>query len=179
MTKSDNKPERHDPELRSDGQPYAERPNKSALKRESDELQSLGEALIAMAPSELDQLNLPEKLRDAVDVAKRITAHGGLYRQKQYIGKLMRALDVTPIRAALDLKKQKQRTEVLRFKRIEQWRERLRRETGALDALMQQYPNADRAQLESLLIRARYEDDHGQPPAASREMFTVLRELME
>ena len=29
----------------------------------------------------------------------RITAHGGLYRQKQYIGKLMRKIDAEPIRA--------------------------------------------------------------------------------
>ena len=35
-------------------------------------------------------------------LARKITAHGGLYRQKQYIGKLMRKIDAEPIRAALD-----------------------------------------------------------------------------
>ncbi|MES1195376.1 MAG: ribosome biogenesis factor YjgA, partial [Steroidobacter sp.] len=97
-----------------------EGPSKSALKRQSTELQHLGESLIELPPGELDELNLPEKLRDAVDIAKRITANGGLYRQKQYIGKLMRKIDVEPIRMALEAKKQAHRSQVLRLRRVEQ-----------------------------------------------------------
>ena len=41
-------------------------PSKSLLKRQSTELQQLGESLIELAPQELDELQLPEKLRDAV-----------------------------------------------------------------------------------------------------------------
>ena len=82
-----------------------EGPSKSLLKRQSAELQQLGESLIELAPNELDDMQLPEKLRDAIDIAKRITAHGGLYRQKQFIGKLMRKFDVEPIRAALEAKR--------------------------------------------------------------------------
>ena len=66
---------------------------KSERKRQSSELQDLGEALIGLSQAELDALPLPESLRDAVMLARRITAHGGLYRQKQYIGKLMRKID--------------------------------------------------------------------------------------
>src|SRR6185503_12252915 len=78
-----------------------ERPSKSERKRRSDDLQSLGEALIDLPDSELNALPLPDNLREAVLLARKITAHGGLYRQKQYIGKLMRKLDAEPIRAAL------------------------------------------------------------------------------
>ena len=157
-----------------------EGPSKSLLKRQSAELQQLGESLIELAPNELDDMQLPEKLRDAIDIAKRITAHGGLYRQKQFIGKLMRKFDVEPIRAALEAKRQLQRTEVIRFRRLEQWRDRLLSDdAGALAALLEEQPAADRAQLERLVARAHHEQHRKQPPAAARELFGVLRELFD
>jgi ribosome-associated protein len=155
-------------------------PSKSLLKRQSAELQQLGESLIELAPHELDELELPEKLRDAIDIAKRITAHGGLYRQKQFIGKLMRKIDVDPIRAALEAKRNTQRTEVLRFRRVELWRDRLLSDDStALSALLEEHPETDRPQLERLLARARHEQQRRQPPAAARELFTVLRALLD
>ena len=90
-----------------------ERPSKSERKRRSDDLQSLGEALIDLPDSELDALPLPEALRDAVLLARKITKHGGLYRQKQYIGKLMRKIDAEPIRAALDARRERELVEAL------------------------------------------------------------------
>jgi len=156
-----------------------EGPSKSLLKRHSAELQQLGESLIELAPNDLDELALPEKLRDAIDIAKRITAHGGLYRQKQFIGKLMRKLDVEPIRAALEAKRQLHRTEVLRFRRLEEWRDRLLNDAGALNALLEEYPAADRSQLERLIARAHHEQARKQPPVAARELFAVLRELFQ
>ena len=84
-----------------------ERPSKSERKRRSDDLQSLGEALIDLPDSEFNALPLPEQLREAVQLARKITAHGGLYRQKQYIGKLMRKIDAEPIRDALGARKER------------------------------------------------------------------------
>src|ERR1044072_579536 len=118
-----------------------ERPSKSERKRRSDDLQSLGEALIDLPDSELDALPLPEQLRDAVLLARKITAHGGLYRQKQYIGKLMRKLEAEPIRAALDARRERERIEALRFRRIEQWRDRLLKEgASAIERLAAEVP---------------------------------------
>ena len=71
-------------------------------KREASAAQDLGTRLIALRESELlTALNLPETLQDAILLAKRITSRGGLARQRQYIGKLMRDLDPAPIEAAL------------------------------------------------------------------------------
>lgn len=156
-----------------------ERPSKSQRKRDSDELQALGEALIELPAAELDALPLPDKLREAVDLAKRITAHGGLYRQKQYIGKLMRKLDATPIRDALEAKRQRHRTEVLRIKKLEAWRNRLLNEPDALQALLDEYPDANRAEFERLIGTARHEQAHARPPAAARELLRILRSVIE
>ncbi len=77
------------------------KPSKSARKREHLALQKLGEELITVKRSDLDNLPLDDALREAVRDAREIKAHGALRRQKQYIGKLMRNVDPEPIRAGL------------------------------------------------------------------------------
>lgn len=78
-----------------------ERPSKSARKRAAHAAQALGERLIALKETDLARIPLPELLRDAVRDARRIKARGGLARQKQYIGKLMREADAEEIEKAL------------------------------------------------------------------------------
>jgi ribosome-associated protein len=167
-----------------DGAPETDgedRPSKSARKRHSDDLQSLGEALIELSASELDALPLPESLRDAVLLAQRITAHGGLYRQKQYIGKLMRKIDAEPIREAISARRDRERVEALRFHRIEQWRDKLLTEGVDVVAQLQaEFPNVDGAVVRSLTERARKEQQSSSQKLtpAGRELFRVLREFM-
>lgn len=157
-----------------------ERPSKSARKRHSDDLQALGEALIDLPQSELDALPLPEQLLEAVLLARRIKAHGGLYRQKQYIGKLMRKIDAEPIRAAMDAKRERERVEALRFRRIEQWRDRLVKDGAtALEQLRTEStaPLDDKLFTE-LISRAREERTRDAPPHASRELFRLVRDAL-
>lgn len=78
-------------------------PSRSAKKRASQELQQLGEALIAAPAAVVAGLPLPDNLRDAIDDARRMTSFGARRRQAQFVGKLMRQLDdetVDAIRAA-------------------------------------------------------------------------------
>src|SRR4051812_9910281 len=77
-------------------------PSKSARKREAQALQKLGEQLVALRTADLERLPLPGNLRDAIDEARRLSGHGALARQRQYIGKLMREIDIEPVLAALD-----------------------------------------------------------------------------
>ena len=57
-------------------------------------LQDLGEALVALSADRLARIELPDSLRAAIDEARRIHKFGALRRQLQYIGKLMRSVDV-------------------------------------------------------------------------------------
>ncbi len=77
------------------------KPSKSARKREFHALQKLGEELLTLRESDLQDIELDEDLREAVLEARRIRSRGALRRQKQYIGKLMRHIDPEPLRAAL------------------------------------------------------------------------------
>jgi ribosome-associated protein len=166
--------------IEDDPDDFYDGPSKSELKRQSQKLQDLGEQLIGLPQNEFDELPLPDNLREAVALARRITAHGGLYRQKQYIGKLMRNLDAEPIRAALEQRNIRQRAETLKLRRIETLRAQLIDSEGTgLDALLEPYPGLDRRTVVRLVAQARSERDRGQPPRASRELFGILRNGLE
>jgi ribosome-associated protein len=164
-----------------DTQDFDERPSKSARKREAAAAQDLGTRLIALKESDLAALNLPERLFDALMLAKRITARGGLARQRQYIGKLMRDIDPVPLEAALDANSHGAKIDAERHKRTETWRARLLTEgPGALDELIKWQPGADRRALQALVDKATGgRVDSATREAASRELFRSLRTLFE
>jgi ribosome-associated protein len=76
-------------------------PSKSSRKRDAHSLQKLGEQLIAMREAAFLTLPLPEALVDAIREARRLKSRPALARQRQYIGKLMRDVDIEPLEAAL------------------------------------------------------------------------------
>ncbi len=165
---------REDDEHETDGEEYG--PSKSQRKRDASALQDLGVRLCELPATELDVLPLPEKLRDAIDLAKRITSHGALFRQRQFIGKLMRHIDVEPIVVALNAKTERQAEAARHFHRLEQWRDRLLAEgDAALDAFLARYPAADGGALRTLVRQASAERAEGTEKAAQRALFKAVR----
>jgi ribosome-associated protein len=164
-----------------ESQEFDGRPSKSARKREAAAAQDLGTRLIALKEGDLVALGLPEKLFDAIMLAKRITARGGLARQRQYIGKLMRDIDLAPVEAALDAKSRGAAIDAEKHKKLEAWRARLLGEgPAALDHLVKWCPGADRKSLQALVQKATgARVDSGSREAASRELFRTLRTLFD
>ena len=156
-------------------------PSKSMRKREAASAQDLGTRLIALKESELVALDLPETLLDAIMLAKRITSRGGLARQRQYIGKLMRDLDPAPIEAALSVESRATAQDAEKHKCVEAWRARLLTEgPAALDDLLKWRPGADRKALQALITKATSERvDSGSREGASRELFRSIRALFD
>ncbi len=153
-------------------------PSKTQLKREAQVLQDLGTELVGLNTDQLNRLPLPEDLRDAVDLARRITQRGGRKRQLQYIGKLMRGLDAEPIQAALDALRKPAREDTARLHRLEHWRDQLLAEgDAALESLLEAFPQADRQHLRRLTRDAQREAKQDKPPKSARALFRYLREL--
>lgn len=126
------------------------------------------------------KLDLPDLLREALGACRTITAHGGRRRQLQYIGKLMRNIDVTPIEQALIALEGKDHASIAAQHRLQRWRERLLAEDDtALTDLLDEHPGADRQALRQLIAKARKERDAGKAPAAARALYRALRNLME
>ncbi len=142
-------------------------------------LQDLGEALVALDPKRLGQLELPERLVDAVLQARGIRAHEGRRRQMQYIGKLMRSVDPAPVRAALQEWASGTQEDQARFAAVERWRTQLLADEAALDRFLATHPQTDRAQLAQLIRDARVERERGGPPHRYRELFRQLNAAVD
>lgn len=153
--------------------------SRSHDKREAEEAQVLGEKLINLRPEQLAQLDLPERLVDAVLEAKRLNNHGALRRQKQYIGKLMRQVELEPIQAKFAEWEFSSRAHLAVFHRLERLRDQLLLDDTALSELFEAYPQLDRQHLRGLIRNARKEQAMNKPPKSSRELFQYLRSLVE
>ncbi len=152
--------------------------SKSEMKRDMTALQELGEALIPLDRKLLATLNLPEKLFDALLEAKRLTAHGAISRQKQYIGKLMRGVDTAPIRELLDKIAGVSDRHSAWLHRLERLRESLLGDPKAMESLMAECPQLDVQRLRQLIRNAQKEREQNKPPKNYRELFQLLKEYI-
>jgi ribosome-associated protein len=178
-----------DLELKRELKGGSDEPSRTELKRESDELQKLGESLLTLRADLMAKVDLPEKLVEAVAEAKRITNFEGKRRQMQFIGKLMRKLDddaVEGVRAALHEQSQGSAQETLQLHLAEQWRDRLIQDDDACGEWLQSFPDTDSQQLRALIRQARKDApavtaasvSQGLAPRQSRayrEIFQLVR----
>jgi len=166
--------------------------SRTDLKRESTELQKLGEELLTLRPELMARLDLSEKLRDALAEAKRITNFEGKRRQMQFVGKLMRLIEpeaLVAVRAALQEQHKGSAQGTLALHKAEQWRDRLIAQDDAFGDWVLQYPGTDTQQLRALIRQARKDAlpvdkaavSHGLAPRqgrAYREIFQLVREQL-
>ena len=155
------------------------RPSKTRRKKESHDLQDLGEALVAMPDGRLVDLPMDESLFDAIRQYRVTRTHEGRRRQMQYIGKLMRRNDPEPLREAVAAMQLGQAKDALALHDAERWRNELIASDSALDGWLVEHPQADVQQLRSL-IRAARKDASVAPEQRSgkafRELFRFLRQ---
>jgi len=152
-------------------------------KRESTELQKLGVALLTLRSDALARLNLPDKLTHALQDAKRITDFEGKRRQLQFIGKLMRLLElktIDAIQTALDHQVNGFVVENQALHQAELWRDRLLADDKVVSQWIAHHPGTDIQQLRALIRQARKDavpDNAGavRHGRAYRDLFLQVR----
>ena len=153
-------------------------PSKTKIKKQMHDLQKIGEQLAALNKDQLNELDLPENLRDAINEVKRITKFGAISRQMQYIGRLMRDVDPAPIVAKMEVWNGTSRQHVAWLHQVENWRDRLLEDPDALTELLAAHPQADAQRLRTLIRNALKEKELNKPPKSFRELFQVLRDII-
>jgi len=157
------------------------------LKRESSELQALGEELLTLRTEARLALDLPEKLEDALEAARKITNFEGRRRQGQFIGKLMRKLDdeqVAAVRAALEAQQRGSAEEAAALHEAEAWRLSLIDSDESVQQWIARFPQTDIQQLRALVRQARKDAVPEKPGLAPRhgrayrEIFQMVRALL-
>ncbi|MFU8878620.1 MAG: ribosome biogenesis factor YjgA, partial [Wenzhouxiangellaceae bacterium] len=152
---------------RSSAQPAPERedetgldtgPSKTALKAEDHARQELGMALAELPASRLEALDLPEDLHQAIREYQSITAHGAKKRQRKFLGRLMRNLEIEPYEQAVEEFRTGSRAQARAFHQVERWRDELVADDEAVTRWMAEHPETDSQQLRSLIRAARKQD---------------------
>lgn len=157
-----------------------ERPSKSELKRQMDELQKLGAQLVAEPRDRVKRVPMPEDVKEAILMCQTITNHEGRRRQLQFVGKKMRSLteeEVAVIQRTIDSWKGASKAETAALHALERRREKLLADDKALTVLLEEHPELDVQQLRTLIRNARKEQAENKPPKAYRELFQILKEL--
>jgi ribosome-associated protein len=153
--------------------------SKTRRKKEMLALQDLGKKLTQAPNNLLDKCKLPETLLHAINEYKRLpNKHGARKRQLQFIGKVMRNVDVEWIKSVMDEDGQQALMEKSRFQRLEKIREQLLSDDqSALNELIKQCPDLDIQHIRQLIRLAGKEAQENKPPVAYRKLFAYLREL--
>jgi ribosome-associated protein len=165
--------------------------SKTRRKKNSTELQKMGEELLSLNKKQLEQIEVSEPLLAALREYQRIPPrHEARRRQLQYIGKLMRASDHELIRAALEKLRTPDRQQVRRSQEIERWGEQLSQgDTNDIEAFVDAFPLAERQELRQLLRRFQqlsakestdneFSADNEQARAARRRIFDYVKSCM-
>jgi len=153
--------------------------SKTRRKRQMHDLQALGEALVRLPPEQLARLELPEHLRQAVVECRRMTRHEAIRRQRQYIGRLMRAIDAGPIATQLEAMQAPSRRQTALFHRAERWRDDLVADPDAVAAFVRDFPGADPHRLRGLAAAAAEERAAERAPRRYRELFQLINAILE
>ena len=161
-------------------EPEYDRPSKSELKRQSNELQKLGEQLVDAPRDRVKRVPMPDDVRDVILETQTITNHDGRRRALQFVGKKMRTLDeeeVAAIQRAIDSWKGASKSETAALHALERRREKLLADDKALTVLLEENPELDVQHLRTLIRNARKEVAESKPPKAYREIFQILKDL--
>ncbi|MDM7859122.1 ribosome biogenesis factor YjgA [Alteromonas sp. ASW11-36] len=159
----------------------AEEKSKTQLKREAEEKQKLATQLVEMSEANLTKMPLDDELLDAVLVARKINRKkDGYRRQLQFLGKLMRSRDTTPIEQAIMLLTNQHRMANAHFHYLETLRDNIiTAGDSAIEEVLSEHPQLERQKLRQLQRKINKEQQQNKPPAGARELFKYLKASIE
>jgi len=157
-------------------------PSRSEQRRAALDVLALAGQLVELSEGRLQQLPIPDEIREQIDQTRRISAHIARKRQLGFLAKQLRRQDeavLDAIRDALDTSGEAARQDTARQHRVERWRERLLDEgDAALGEFVGLHPDADRQHLRQLIRQAQAERQQGKPPRMFRALFRYLDETL-
>jgi ribosome-associated protein len=159
--------------------------SKTRRKKEMHYRQDLGEKLMTLKPADRDSLNLPDELIAALDEAKRLKKNEALRRHRQYIGKLMRDVDLEPIETYFEQLDASHELNTRAFHELETLRDQLiSGDNNDIGNAIARFPQMDKQKLRQLVRNAKKEKQINATQNTShnkqgRVLFRFLREQQE
>lgn len=155
--------------------------SKTRRKQDMHYRQQLGEKLLTLKPAEWDELPLDERLHEALIESTRITKNEALRRHKQFIGKLMKDQDVTPLELFFEQRETAHQLNTRAFRDLETLRDQLiAGDNSDIGETIARFPGIDTQKLRQLVRNAKKSvSQGGQDKSHSRALFRFLRDQNE
>jgi ribosome-associated protein len=154
--------------------------SRSQIKSEAHDITTFGKKLIELNENQIKSLPLDEKIIDNLLNAKNMSKIA-LKRQLQYIGKLLRSINIDPIYEAYNTYNSKSDQNKALIQRIENLRSKLIDPETSKDSLtnfLSTYPNAN-AQVLRQLIRNTQKDILKKTSQKNfKELFQLIKNIM-
>jgi ribosome-associated protein len=157
----------------------SEKPSKSSVKRDMLALQALGKALCELPYEKVKRGPVSERLLEAITQYQACKSFGAKKRLLQLIGKIMRSEEHEDIYAWVNGESVEQKMQVLHMHAAEQWRDRLIEEPNLLANFIEKYPDAVRANLNTMIRQASVERAANKAPRNYRQLYKTIYAILE
>jgi ribosome-associated protein len=152
--------------------------SKTQLKKEADDVQTLGVEIAQLPKQKITSLSLPEDAKEAIIFYQNIKKNSAKRRQAQYIGKILRGLDLSQVNEELNVIKNISKLRIKLEHEAERWREKLILSPAALDEFINQY-QPDISNLNQTISNARKESLTDKKSKNYRNLYRLILESIQ
>ena len=157
---------------------HTEFTSKTALKKESKKIQSLGAEISKLNLEVIKEFNFPAEVFNTILELKSIKSNSAKKRQVQYLGKLLREIDLTNCYDLLTKSKMNSKKEMQLNSLTLEWRDKLINNESELTNLINLYPNIDIQATRKLILNSQKELKVGKSKKNSKQLYKLLRDFI-
>ena len=152
--------------------------SKTALKNEAKDVHAFGKTLVGLSDKQISQIKLPESVHEAIREFKKLKKNSAKNRQSLYLAKLLRATDISEAQQFVAHLKFESQTEIRKFHKIEDWRNKLLADISNLTDFVNLAPAIDIQKLRKLILNSQKEIKKGSSNKFQKELFQLIKDIL-
>ena len=152
--------------------------SKTELKKDSKKIQQFGRKISELTINNIEAFKFPLNIYEATIDLKNLKSNSAKKRQVQYLGKLLREIDLTDAFIIMKQLKVSSQKEIQRTNIIEGWRNKLLNNNNSITEFVDEYPEIDRQSLRQTISNAQKEKIKNKPPKYSRQLFKLIKDII-
>jgi ribosome-associated protein len=149
--------------------------SKTALKNEAKDIHAFGKILVGLTDKQISQIDLPENVHEAIKELKKLKKNSAQKRQSLYLAKLLRDIDLSEAQRFVDQLRFESQTEVKKFHKAENWRDKLVDDVSNLTDFINLSPGIDIQKLRKLILNSQKEIKQGSSKKFQKELFHFIK----
>ena len=149
--------------------------SKTELKKDSKNIQQFGRKISGLSINNIEAFKFPSNIYEATIDLKNIKSNSAKKRQVQYLGKLLREIDLTDAFLIMKQLKVSSQKEIQRNHIIEDWRDKLLSNNDSITQFVDEYPKIDRQSLRQTISNAQKDN---KSPKYSRQLFKLIKDII-